>query len=132
MKELSTSRTLVPFLFSLLAIVLAFLVGAIFLWLLGKEPLQAYSTLINRGLGTTLGITQTLINMAPLLIVSAGLLIALKASVWNIGIDGQFLVGAALVGIVAPMLAGSLPLVPMKTTPANSLHFSILSGPGFG
>ena len=113
MRELSTSRTLVPFLFSLLAIVLAFLVGAIFLWLLGKEPLKAYSTLINRGLGTTLGITQTLINMAPLLIVSAGLLIALKASVWNIGIDGQFLVGAALVGIVAPMLAGSMPLVPM-------------------
>ncbi|MDH3674790.1 MAG: ABC transporter permease [Anaerolineae bacterium] len=113
MKELSTSRTLMPFLFSLLAIVFAFLVGAIFLWLLGKEPLAAYSILISRGLGTTLGISETLVKMAPLLIVSAGLLIALKASVWNIGIDGQFLVGAALVGVVAPMLAGNIPLVPL-------------------
>jgi simple sugar transport system permease protein len=113
MKELSTTRTLMPFLFSLLAIVSAFVVGAIFLWLLGKEPLQAYSTLISRGLGSSLGLTETLVNMAPLLIVSAGLLIALKASVWNIGIDGQFLMGAAAVGIVAPLLAGTIPLVPM-------------------
>lgn len=99
-----------PWLSSILAIVAAFGVGAIFLAAVGKDPLQAYSLLISRGLGSTFGLTETLIKMAPLLLVSAGLLVALKTGVWNIGIDGQFLVGACLVGIVAPRLAGIGPL----------------------
>ena len=106
-------RSFALLLSSLLAVATAFLIGGIFLWLLGKEPLAAYEVLINRGLRSSLGVTEILIKMAPLLIVSAGLLIALKAGVWNIGIDGQFLVGASLVGIVGPKLAGSMPLAPM-------------------
>ncbi len=98
---------------SFFAVVAAFLVGAIFLWLVGKDPLQAYSLLISRGLGSSFGVTETLIKMVPLLFVSAGLLVALKARVWNIGVDGQFLIGASLVGIVAPKLAGVIPLVPL-------------------
>ncbi len=106
-------RLLAPILSSLLAIVAAFLAGAIFLWLVGKDPLQAYGLLISRGLGSSFGVTETLIKMAPLLLVGAGLVVALKASVWNIGVDGQFLIGASLVGIVAPQLAGVMPLVPL-------------------
>ncbi len=113
MNSSSSFRSIIPFLFSLLAILSAFLVGAIFLWLLDKDPLQAYTTLISRGLGSSLGVTETLVKMAPLLLVSAGLLITLKASVWNIGIDGQFLIGASLVGIVAPRLTDTVPLIPM-------------------
>ena len=64
--------------------------------------------LFARGLGTSYGITETLIRMAPLLIVSAGLLISLRAGVWNIGIDGQFLVGALLPGVVAAAVAGQV------------------------
>ncbi|MBE7473006.1 MAG: ABC transporter permease [Anaerolineae bacterium] len=104
-------RLFVPVLSSILAVVAAFLCGALFLWLTGKDPGQAYTILVSRGLGSALGITETLIKMAPLLLVSAGLLIALKASVWNIGIDGQFLIGASLAGILAPRLAGGVPLV---------------------
>ena len=100
-----------PVLNSLLAVLAAFLAGGVFLWILGKDPLQAYGILFSRGLGSSFGITETLIKMAPLLLVSAGLLITLKAGVWNIGIDGQFLIGASLVGIVAPQLAGRVPLV---------------------
>lgn len=103
--------SLLPVLSSLLAVLAAFLTGGIFLWALGKDPFQAYGILIGRGLGSSFGITETLIKMAPLLLVSAGLLITLKAGVWNIGIDGQFLIGASLVGIVAPLLAGRVPVV---------------------
>jgi simple sugar transport system permease protein len=108
-----TIRVLAPVLGSLFAVVAAFLVGAIFLWLVGKDPFLAYGLLISRGLGSSFGVTETLIKMVPLLLVSAGLLVALKAKVWNIGIDGQFLIGASLVGIVAPKLAGVIPLVPL-------------------
>jgi simple sugar transport system permease protein len=69
--------------------------------------------LVSRGIGSSFGLTETLIKMAPLLLVSAGLLVALKASVWNIGVDGQFLIGASLVGLVAPRLAGVMPYLLM-------------------
>ncbi len=102
-------QSLLPLLASLLAVLVSFLLGAVFLWLMGKDPLRAYGVLISRGLGSSFGITETLIKMAPLLLVSAGLLVALRAGVWNIGLDGQFLIGASLVGILAPLLAGRVP-----------------------
>lgn len=98
-----------PLLISILTVVLAFLTGAVYLWIMGKDPLGAYGLLFGRGLGSSFGITETLIVAAPLLFVSAGLLVALKAGVWNIGIDGQFLIGACFVGIAAPYLVNFLP-----------------------
>ena len=103
-------ETLIPVLSSLLAVLAAFVTGGILLAILGKDPIAAYSLLISRGLGSSFGITETIIKMGPLLFVSAGLLIALRASVWNIGIDGQFLMGAAATGVVAPLLAGKVAL----------------------
>ncbi len=65
--------------------------------------------LFSRGLGTSYGISETLIHMAPLLIVSAGLVISLRAGVWNIGIDGQLLVGGLPAGVTGAALAGQAP-----------------------
>lgn len=100
-----------PLLSSACAILAAFVAGGVFLALRGKDPLAAYRLLFGRGLFSSFGVTETLIKSAPLLLVGAGLLIALKAGVWNIGIDGQFLVGACLTGVVAPKLVGDLPVV---------------------
>jgi ABC-type uncharacterized transport system permease subunit len=97
-----------PLLTSLAAILAAMLFGGIFLLLRGKDPLAAYAMLFSRGLGTSYGITETLIRMAPLLIVSAGLVIALRAGVWNIGIDGQLMVGALFAGVAAAAVAGQV------------------------
>ena len=55
------------------------------------------------------GLTETLKQMAPLLIVSGGLLICLRAGIWNIGIDGQFLVGALMAGVVGATLFEDVP-----------------------
>ncbi|GIW03868.1 MAG: ABC transporter permease [Thermomicrobiales bacterium] len=97
----------VPFAVSVLAVFLACLVGGIFLEIRGKDALHAYEVLIQRGLGNPGQRTETFKQMAPLLIMAGGLAIALKAGVWNIGVDGQFFVGALLCGIIAPELAGS-------------------------
>jgi ABC-type uncharacterized transport system permease subunit len=97
-----------PLLTSLAAILAAMLLGGIFLLLRGKDPLAAYAMLFSRGLGTSYGITETLIRMAPLLIVSAGLVVSLRAGVWNIGIDGQLMVGALFAGVAAAAVAGQV------------------------
>jgi simple sugar transport system permease protein len=97
-----------PLLTSLAAIAAALILGGVFLVVRGKDPLAAYAMLVNRGLLTSYGVTETLIHMAPLLIVSAGLLISLRAGVWNIGIDGQLLVGGLLAGVAAAAVAGQV------------------------
>lgn len=115
--------TIRPLLGSLLAIVAAFVAGGIFLEVRGKNAWDAYELLFRRGLGTSYGVNETLIKMAPLLIVSAGLLISLRAGVWNIGIDGQLLAGALLAGVIASELVGRVPN-PMMWLIAASAGFA--------
>jgi len=102
------ASSLTPFVSSLIAIALAFLVGGLFLEARGKDAIEAHRILFERGLGDRDGLTETFKQMAPLLIVSGGLLISLRAGVWNIGIDGQFMVGALMAGVTGAALAGDL------------------------
>lgn len=44
---------------------------------------------------------------APLLLIGVGLTMIFRANIWNLGYDGQFLVGAALITGLAPSLASS-------------------------
>lgn len=107
-QPMSPLHRFIPIVSSLLAIIASFVVGGVFLWMRGKDPIAAYQLLLQRGF-TGYGITETLIQMAPLLIVSTGLLISLRAGVWNIGIDGQLLVGALLAGVAGAAIADSVP-----------------------
>ena len=95
----------------LFAIFAALIVGGIILFIIGINPVKTYYELFRLGVGTYLGITESLKHMAPLLIMSAGLLIVFKSGIWNIGGNGQFLIGAIFVGGIAPMLMDTLPLV---------------------
>ena len=47
--------------------------------------------------------------MAPLLLIAAGLTVIFRANIWNLGYDGQFLLGAALVSGYGPSLMNHLP-----------------------
>ncbi len=109
---MSSSRfaaAIAPLISSVLAITVALVMGAAVLALTGHDPWPVYRTIFGRGLGSEFGITESMVKAAPLIIVAAGLLIAVKSGVWNIGIDGQFLVGALAVGFVAPTVAGDIP-----------------------
>ena len=92
----------------MLATIAALLLGGIFLRLRGKDPIDVYRLIFERGPGTDYGLSESFIRMAPLLIIGAGLVLALRSGVWNIGIDGQFLLGAFLTGLIVPALLDSL------------------------
>jgi simple sugar transport system permease protein len=49
--------------------------------------------------------------MAPLLLIAAGLIVAFRAGIWNLGGDGQFLLAAVFTAALAPVLIGVLPKV---------------------
>jgi simple sugar transport system permease protein len=109
-------------LMSVFATIAALLVGAIFLLLLGANPITAYSALLEGVFGSFNAFAETLVKSIPLLLIGLGTCIAYRGSVTNIGGEGQMIVGALLstwIGlsftnlpgwlmIIIAMLAGSL------------------------
>ncbi len=79
-----------------LAIVIAMLVGAVMLYLLGANVMTAYGAMIKGVFGSTYGLTQSLVKATPLLLVGLGICIAFRASVLNIGGEGQIIAGAVM------------------------------------
>lgn len=80
----------------LLAVVVALVIGGVMLVLLGANPFQAYASLIEGALGSVSGLTQSLVKATPLLLVGLGICIAFRASVINIGAEGQIIMGAVM------------------------------------
>ena len=101
--------SIAPALYSILSILFALITGGIILLFIGKDPFTYFGQLFAQGMFTRLGVVESIIKMAPLLIVSAGLLACFAAGLWNIGVEGQFLIGAMLAGWSAPTLANVLP-----------------------
>jgi len=101
-KSTSTSYPLLPILSPLIAIAMALFIGAFLMILTGANPLEAYSILFRESLMDYYGIGNTLNRMAPLLLTSCGVLLALKAGQLNIGGEGQIHMGglgAAIIGL---------------------------------
>ena len=99
---LSITRIVLP-------VLLALICGGVVLALLGKDPFAYYRYVIHRGLFSWTGFQATVVRMAPLLFLAAGLIVAFRAGLWNLGVDGQFLLAAAIVAALAPELSASLP-----------------------
>ena len=78
----------------LLALLFALAVCAVILVLLGANPFEAYAAMITGAFGTLSGITQSVATATPLLLVGLGICIAFRASVINIGAEGQIILGA--------------------------------------
>jgi simple sugar transport system permease protein len=84
------------------AILLAFLVGAVMLWATGHSPIDAYSAVVTGAFGDIYGVGQTLTQATPIIFTALAFLFAFKCGLFNIGAEGQLLIGgftAALAGI---------------------------------
>ncbi|MEA3335153.1 MAG: ABC transporter permease [Chloroflexota bacterium] len=96
----NAARTLVPYVVAVLA---AFAAVGILLALMGFDVLQAYSTILFTSFRTPNGFVQTLIKWVPLVLQAFAFTIPLAAGKFNIGGEGQMIVGgigAAAVGIL--------------------------------
>ena len=84
----------------LLATLAALGVGAVMLQLLGANPVQAYSALLNGAFGSQNAVADTIVRATPLLLVALGICIAFRAGVINIGGEGQLVAGAILATLI--------------------------------
>ena len=96
-------------LLALIPLVLALVVAALILLVLGRDPLTFYLNVVKRGLLSWAGLQETIIRMAPLLLLAASLIVAFRAGIWNLGIDGQFMLAAVAVAASGPALVALLP-----------------------
>jgi simple sugar transport system permease protein len=87
------------------AILMALLVGAFFILAIGKNPVTAYVALIQGAFGDSYSIGETLENTTPLILTGLAVAFAFRAKLFNIGAEGQFLMGALAATWVGTNLA---------------------------
>jgi simple sugar transport system permease protein len=83
-------RTLVPF----LGVFAALAISAVVLLMLKTNPIVAYSAMLQGAFGSISGLSQSLVKATPLLLVGLGVCIAFRASVINVGGEGQIILGS--------------------------------------
>jgi general nucleoside transport system permease protein len=93
---------------SVVPVLLALVAGGLVLLALGANPVTFYRNIWSGGMELTAW-QDTVMRMAPLLLIACGLIFVFKAGIWNLGIDGQFLLAAAVIAGIGPAMFGSIP-----------------------
>ena len=85
----------------LAAFVLALCAGGLFLLVLGNNPFAIYGTILSGAFRSEMAIQATIKIMIPLLIASLGVMLAFKMKFWNIGGEGQLIMGGVFASYFA-------------------------------
>lgn len=84
------AKILIP----ILSILIAFIAGGIIILCLGKNPVEAYGYLFSGAFGSGRKMGQTLVIACPLIFTGLAAAFAYKCGVFNLGGEGQFIMGA--------------------------------------
>src|SRR5437762_5288341 len=98
---------LMGYLSPLFAAALTVVAGFILFSALGKNPLEAFYTFFIYPIRDLNGIAELLLKASPLMLIAVGLACGYRANVWNIGAEGQLILGAIFAGGVALYFYGS-------------------------
>ncbi|WP_326539875.1 ABC transporter permease [Pseudorhodoferax sp.] len=85
----------------LLALGLTVLIGVALFVLLGKDPLRGLQMFFVEPVKSLYALSELSIKATPLVLIALGLAVCFRANVWNIGAEGQFVVGALAGGWMA-------------------------------
>jgi general nucleoside transport system permease protein len=89
----------------LLALAITVVVGVMLFALLGKDPVRGLEVFFWEPIKSAYALSELMVKATPLLIIALGLAVCFRSNVWNIGAEGQFVIGAVCAGGVA-LLAG--------------------------
>ena len=77
-----------------LILVSAFVTNAIIMLLCDYDPLEAYQAAVSGAFGNSRKFGETLVKSTPFLMTGLSVAMAFRCGIWNIGAEGQFLMGA--------------------------------------
>ena len=89
----------------LLALAVTVVIGVILFAALGKDPWRGLQMFFWEPLKSSYALGELMVKATPLLLIALGLAVCFRSNVWNIGAEGQFIMGAICAGGVA-LLAG--------------------------
>lgn len=89
----------------ILALAITVVLGTLLFVALGKDPVRGLQVFFWEPLSSGYRIGELMVKATPLLIIALGLAVCFRSNVWNIGAEGQFVIGAVVAGGVA-LLAG--------------------------
>lgn len=90
----------------LIAVALTLLGGLVVFLALGRDPFQGFAVFFLKPLDDLYGISELLLKATPLALIAIGLAVGFRANVWNIGAEGQYMLGAVGASGVALYLHG--------------------------
>ncbi len=112
-----------PFFVSLVAVVVALILGGIVIQFAGGDPIKSYVHIAKASFGDIGVFSDTIVKATPLLLIGLACTVAFRMKLWNIGAEGQFLLGAF--GASAVVLT---PLLPPETTPWIQIPVMMIAG----
>jgi simple sugar transport system permease protein len=106
----------------LLALVITVVLGVVLFWALGKDPVKGLAVFFWEPIRTGYALGELMVKATPLLLIALGLALCFRSNVWNIGAEGQYVMGAVFAAgmaltadsnssawmVVAVLLAGML------------------------
>ena len=112
LKPRKSVSLLMTLLTPLVAIALTLVIGAVIFAILGYEPVEALYQFFIAPISRPEQIADLFVKACPLIIIATGLAFAYRANEWNIGAEGQMILGALFAGWVALTFPG-LPVLIM-------------------
>ena len=89
-----------------IAVLLAFATGAVVLYVTGYSPVEAYAAMFMGAFGDFYAVGQTLMKATPITFTALAFLFSFKGGLFNIGGEGQLLMGAIASAIVGASFEG--------------------------
>ena len=95
----------------------AFVTNGIIMLVCGYNPLEAYSAAVDGAFGNGRKFGETLVKSTPFLMAGLSVAVAFRCGIWNIGAEGQFLMGALAATWFGTHLAPLFPATPWLAVP---------------
>ena len=103
-----------------LALLITVVIGVLLFMALGKDPVKGLAVFFWEPIKSPYALSELMVKATPLLIIALGLAVCFRSNVWNIGAEGQFVMGA--------VAAGGVALLADKTTGAWIVPCILLAG----
>ena len=100
----------------LLALLCTVVIGVVLFALLGKDPVRGLQVFFWEPIKSSYAVGELVVKATPLLLIALGLAVCFRSNVWNIGAEGQYILGAIAasgVALLADKTTGGWIVVPL-------------------
>jgi ABC-type uncharacterized transport system permease subunit len=108
------------------AIIIALVIGAILILVSGHGVLSSYSAMVHGAFGSEQNIASTLVETVPLALVGVGMALSFRIGLFNVGAEGQLLMGGLAAGVVGSGLSTQPAFVVLPAMAAAAAIFGAL------